>query len=79
MEKLTRRLFLRRMGSAGISSGVLAVASVEPAVAEDDDGPLLADDVTGTTAFADWHERKYGFRPVEIIESGPDYKIGGAA
>lgn len=65
MEKITRRSFLRRVGSAGISSGVLAVAPLESTVADDDDGPLLADDVTGTTAYADWHYRKYGVRPPE--------------
>jgi hypothetical protein len=65
MEKLTRRLFLRKTAALGVVGSATAIVAVQASqtVEDDDDGPLLADDVTGTTDFADWHERKYGFRP----------------
>ena len=63
MEKLTRRMFLRCSATVGAAGGILPAIAPSPARTNDDDGPLLADDVTGTTAYADWHERKYGVRP----------------
>jgi len=59
---ITRRMFLRGSATAG-AGGILSAIAPSPARTNDDDGPLLADDVTGTTAYADWHERKYEVRP----------------
>lgn len=64
MERITRRMFLRGSATAGAAGAILPAIALSPAGTKDDDGPLLADDVTGTTAYADWHERKYGARPV---------------
>lgn len=60
---ITRRLFLRgsvAIGAAGATAAASANAdrSLSQTDRLTDDGPLLADDVTGTTAYADWEKRR---------------------
>lgn len=66
---ITRRMFFRGAAAIGAASGLVSVATPSDANPKDD-GPLLADDATGTTAYADWHERKYGTRPADPVVSG---------